>query len=104
MTPLSLLLLIPLSTALGLWWLDHARTIDRIGAYLREHLWPRIIEWPREDDRPQSYEEVVVRTSRFDQGTLIAPFLLIELGYGLRGRPRPGKEPRAWGQRYGSGA
>lgn len=76
-TPLLLLLLIPLSTALGLWWLNHAQTIDRIGEYIREHLWPHIVKWPEADDSPKSFEETVPHTSRIERATLNVPFAFV---------------------------
>lgn len=74
---LLLLLLIPLSTALGLWWLDHAQTIGRIGNYIRAHLWPHIAEWERHPGEPLSYEDIVPKTSLLDRSTIIIPFFVI---------------------------
>jgi hypothetical protein len=82
---LLLLLLIPLSAAMELWWLDHARSIDRIGSYIRVHLWPRIIEWERVPGRPESYEEIVQesRLSIFDRSVLMLPFFVVFIGPSL---------------------
>jgi hypothetical protein len=74
---LVLLLLTPLSTALGLWWLDHAQTINRIGSYIRDDLWPSLIEWQLKPDEKGSYEEVVPTTSALDRSTLIVPFAVM---------------------------
>jgi hypothetical protein len=76
-----LLLLIPLSTALGLLWLDHAKTIARIGDYIRGS---KLVSHPRaqekESDWPESYEEVVARTPVLDISTYLVPFFVIFIG------------------------
>jgi len=77
---LLLLLLIPLSTALELWWLNHAQTIGRIGDYIRIYLWPSIMEWEQKDGKPDSYEEVVTTTSLLDRSTLFIPFFVVFIG------------------------
>jgi hypothetical protein len=77
---LLLLLLIPLSTALELWWLNHAQTIGRIGDYIRIYLWPSIIAGGRKEGGPNSYEEVVTATSLLDRSTLFIPFFVVFIG------------------------
>jgi hypothetical protein len=72
-----LLLLIPLSTALGLWWLDHAQSIDRILSYIRQTLWSKIIEWPLAGGEPGSYEDVVPSTSMLGRATLTGSFFFV---------------------------
>jgi hypothetical protein len=78
---LILLLLIPLSTALGLLWLDHAQTIARIGEYIRNRkLIPHLGEPKTESHEPESYEEVVAKTSALDVSTYLVPFFVIFIG------------------------
>jgi hypothetical protein len=74
---LILLLLTPLSSALGLLWLDHAQTIARIGDYVRSNLVPHLVEWERRPGNPESYEEVAHRTSPLDATTYFMPFFVI---------------------------
>jgi hypothetical protein len=82
---LLLLLLIPLSAAMGLWWLDHARSIDRIGTYIREDLWPRIIGRERRPGNPMSYEDIVqgTRLSIVDRSVLTLPYFVVFFGPSL---------------------
>jgi hypothetical protein len=78
--PMILLLLVPLSTALGLLWLDHARAIARIGDYLRRYLWPRLVEWERISGVPDSYEDVNVVVSLIERSAYVVPFFVIFIG------------------------
>jgi hypothetical protein len=77
---LILLLLPPLSSALGLLWLDHAQTIARIGDYIRSELFPHLVEWNRYPGDPESYEEVVRKTSALDVATYLVPCFIIFIG------------------------
>lgn len=78
---LILLLLIPLSTVLGLLWLDHAQTIARIGEYIRNsELLPHLGERETGSRKPENYEDVVAKTSALDVSTYLVPFFVIFIG------------------------
>ena len=73
--PLALVLA-PLATATGLFWLDHAKAIFQIGAYIRGSLWP---ELEKAVGELPSYEKqaVAAKNLALARSVLLTPFLFI---------------------------
>lgn len=61
--PLVLLILPPLSSALGLLYIDHARNISRLGWYVRERLWTSLRQ-ASSDTKIPTYEDEVASYER----------------------------------------